>query len=61
MTPADVAGVGAGPCAAGHLPAPLDPGACAFGGGLKGETTAPTKYADFPPPAMFLVFLGRSL
>lgn len=27
MTLTDVASVGAGPCAAGHLPAPQDPGA----------------------------------
>lgn len=30
MTLADVASVGAGPCAAGHLPAPQDPGARAL-------------------------------
>lgn len=30
MTLADVASVGAGRCAAGHLPAPRDPGVCAL-------------------------------
>lgn len=30
MTLTDVASVGAGPCAAGHLPAPQDPGAGAL-------------------------------
>lgn len=30
MTLANVASVGAGPCAAGHLPAPQDPEACAL-------------------------------
>ena len=57
MTIADVASVGAGPCAAGHLPAPYEPGACRLPPGpqrVRPQLWRSTMNSSSPPPQSFL-------
>lgn len=61
MTLADVASVGAGRRAAGHLPAPWDPGACALRLGPQRARPQPNKIRWTPPPPQWCSLSGGGM